>query len=105
MIYLSRINSTVDGAEVLIRIFSFVVQLGILLYVRDLITKTRNYYDERTCSLSDYSIIITNLPEKKGMRASLTNFLQSSLPKSYKAYQVTFLPEYEQFYQMEEEIN
>ena len=45
MIYISRINSHLDNAEVLVRIFSFVVNLGVLLYIRDLITKTRNYYD------------------------------------------------------------
>lgn len=45
MLYLSSINKHVDNAEIVIRIFSFVVQLGVLLYIRDLITKTRNYYD------------------------------------------------------------
>lgn len=75
MIYISSINSHLENAEVLVRIFSFVVHIGVLLYIRDLITKTRNYYDERTCSLSDYSIIVTNLPQKIGMRAKLTKLL------------------------------
>jgi hypothetical protein len=47
-----------------------------LLYIRDLITKTRNYYDERTCSLSDYSVMVTNLPRKKNTRKNLETFLE-----------------------------
>ena len=104
MIYISRINNHLDNAEVLVRVFSFVVHLGVLLYIRDLISKTRNYYDERTCSLSDYSIIVTNLPQKVGMRAKLKKLLENSMGKSYKTHQITFLPEYEDFYRMEEEI-
>ena len=57
MLYLSSMNKHVDNAEVMTRVLSFVVQMGVLLYIRDLISKTRNYYDERTCSLSDYSIL------------------------------------------------
>lgn len=98
MIYLSRITKSVDNAEIVVRVFSFMVQLGVLLYIRDLISKTRNYYDERTCSLSDYSILVTNIPERPGMRARLSNFLSSCLSKPYSAHQVTFLPEYEDFY-------
>jgi len=45
MLYISNINKHVDKAEVVTRIFSFVIQLGVLLYIRDLITKTGNYYD------------------------------------------------------------
>lgn len=87
------------------RAFSFIVQLGVLLYIRDLITKTRNYYDERTCSLSDYSILLTNLPERKGMRKCLLKFLATSLDKPYTPHQITFLPEYEKFYEMEEHVS
>lgn len=63
------------------RIFSFIVHLGVLAYIRDLITKTRNYYDERTCSLSDYSIIVTNVPERKGTRRKLMSLLQKYMDK------------------------
>jgi hypothetical protein len=104
MLYLSRMSKTVDNAEVVVRVFSFIVQLAVLLYIRDLISKTRNYYDERTCSLSDYSILVTNIPERPGMRARLTRFLSNGLPKPYSPHQVTFLPEYDDFYQMEDHI-
>ncbi len=104
MLSLSRLSNRVDNADVVVRVFSFVVQLGVLLYIRDLISKTRNYYDERTCSLSDYSILVTNIPERPGMRARLTHFLTTALPKPYTPHQITFLPEYQDFYQMEEKI-
>jgi uncharacterized protein YbcV (DUF1398 family) len=104
MLYLSRIPKEIDNAEVVVRVFSFIVQLGVLLYVRDLITKTRNYYDERTCSLSDYSILLTNLPERIGTRSKLINFLATGFEKPFSPHQITFLPEYEHFYEMEDHI-
>lgn len=105
MLYLSGMNKKVNNAEIVVRIFSFVVQFGFLLYIRDLITKTRNYYDERTCSLSDYSILVTNLPERAGMRNRLINFLATGLSKPYYPHQITFLPEYRDFYEMEDRIS
>jgi hypothetical protein len=105
MLYLSRMSKEVDNAEVVVRVFSFVVQFGVLLYIRDLITKTRNYYDERTCSLSDYSILVTNIPARTGMRDKLTKFLTTALSKPYYPHQITFLPEYKDFYQMEDHIS
>jgi hypothetical protein len=45
MIIYAQISSTVSNAELVVRIFSFIIQFGMLLYIRDLITKTRNYYD------------------------------------------------------------
>ena len=72
------------------------MQLGSLLYIRDLITKTRNYYDERTTSLSDYSLILHNLPKRKGTRKNLIKFLSQKFDQV--PTQVTFLPEYEVYY-------
>jgi hypothetical protein len=71
MIVYAEISGTVTNGEVVVRIFSFIIQFGMLLYIRDLITKTRNYYDERTCTLSDYSVLVTKLPKKKGTRKNL----------------------------------
>jgi len=96
MVKLARIQETVKGEEVVVRVLSFLVQLGILIYIRDLIIKTRNYYDERTCSLSDYSLMIRDLPKRKGTRANLVKFLNECFNKT--PYHVTFLPEYEAFY-------
>lgn len=45
MLYLSSMQEKVENAEIVVRVFSFVVQLGVLLYIRDLIGKTCSYYD------------------------------------------------------------
>jgi hypothetical protein len=42
-----------------------------LLYIRNRVTKLEEYYDERTTSLSDYSIIIKGLPRAKGIQKTL----------------------------------
>lgn len=75
MVRFARIIEKVDNAEIVTRVFAFVLHLAVLLYIRDLMAKTRSYYDERTCSLSDYSILLKNLPPKKGTKAKLMNLL------------------------------
>ena len=45
MVELARIQKTVSGEEVVVRVLSYIVQICLLVYIRDLIIKTRNYYD------------------------------------------------------------
>jgi hypothetical protein len=103
MVEVATISPHVDNGEVVVRGFSFVVQLMMLLYIRDLITKTKNYYNERNVSLSEFSIIVTGLPCKSGMRKNLEKFLETCFETPHKAYAITFLPEHEEYYAMEEE--
>lgn len=42
-----------------------------LLYIRNRITKLEAYYDERTTSLSDYSVFFKGLPPIKGIKLKL----------------------------------
>lgn len=42
-----------------------------LLYIRNRITKLEAYYDERTTSLSDYSVFFKGLPHMKGIEKNL----------------------------------
>lgn len=37
--------------------------------------KTLEYYDERTTSLSDYSLIVKNLPMKDGIQKGIKDFI------------------------------
>ena len=39
-----------------------------------MIVKTNGYYDERTTSLSDYSLIINNIPKQLGVEAKIRKF-------------------------------
>ena len=45
MVKLARIQADVSGEEILVRVLSYIVQICVLIYIRDLIIKTRNYYD------------------------------------------------------------
>lgn len=46
--------------------------------MRDNIKKLANYYDERNTSLSDYSIMMKNLPMTKGIQQKITRFFKES---------------------------
>ena len=46
-----------------------------LIYIRDHIQKTKEYYDEKTTTLSDYSLIFKNLPLKNGIQADIVRFV------------------------------
>ena len=91
MVEIARIQKVVTGSEVVARLSSFFMQLFTLVYIRDLVIKTRNYYDERTTSLSDYSIIVENLPQKSGNKGKILTFLKNSLGKEHKPTQITLI--------------
>lgn len=46
-----------------------------LLFIRDSIYKTYEYYDERMCSLSDYSLMFSKLPKIKGIKKRIRQYL------------------------------
>ncbi len=56
------------------RITGFIITLLTLTFMRDHLYKTEQYYDERRCSMSDYSIILSNLPKVKGVQNILKTF-------------------------------
>ena len=68
MVEMSRIEKTVPFEEQLLRIISFLLQLCFLIYMRDKIIKLEAYYDERTCSITDYAVIMKNIPRQVGLQ-------------------------------------
>ena len=58
------------------RISTWILQLIYLIYARNNLRKTAHYYDERTTSLSDYSILIKNLRPQKKIREKLQKVLK-----------------------------
>ncbi len=64
--------------EIIIRIVCFIAHLLTLIYIRDSIKKTYGYYDYKTTSLSDYSIIIKNLPDKTGIQQNIKDFINKN---------------------------
>ena len=55
-----------------------------LVFIRDTIYKTEQYYDERRCSLGDYSVLMTKLPEVDGIQALVRKFFDSGMSESFK---------------------
>lgn len=54
-----------------------------LIFIRDQTYKTEQYYDERRCSLGDYSILIANLPMIDGIQNSIRNFFKSGMKEPF----------------------
>ena len=80
----SRIETEVLGEEIVMRITSFIIHLLALVYIRDNILKTMEYYDEKTTSLSDYSLIIRNLPLKEGIQRSIKDLINSHFSSKWE---------------------
>lgn len=71
LVELSRIEYEVTNIEVALRVISFVLQALALIYIRNRIIKLEEYYDERTTSLSDFSIIIKGITKMKGIQGKI----------------------------------
>lgn len=50
--------------------------------MRDLIVKTIEYYDEKTTSLSDYSIQIKDIPLQDKVQSKINEFINEVFSKS-----------------------
>jgi hypothetical protein len=71
-----RTETIVTRGEIILRFSSFLIHLMALMYMRDTIRKTNDYYDERTTSLSDYSILMSNLPKKINTEKKIRDFFR-----------------------------
>ena len=67
-------GANVTTVHILIRIMSFLGLLFFLVYFRNASKHLNEYYDERNCTLSDYSVIISDLPFEKGYRKKFSDF-------------------------------
>lgn len=59
------------------------VHLFALIYIRDNIRKTYEYYDEKTTSLSDYTLIIKKMPLKDGIQKNIKDFINEGFKKDW----------------------
>jgi hypothetical protein len=80
-----RTELEVSHDEVILRLISFLIHLVGLVYMRDMIRKTNDYYDERTTSLSDYSVLFRNLPKKLGTEKRIREFLREGFRGGQKS--------------------
>ena len=72
---IARTDKVPNIYENVIRICSFIIHVLALLYIKDKIIKTWAYYDERESDLSDYTVIIKNIPAGLGIRGKLESFI------------------------------
>ena len=79
-----------SNSELILRITSFVLHLAALVYIRDNIRKTVQYYDEKTTSLSDYSFIMKNLPMKEGIQQNIKNFVNNKFKEDWQGFEDTY---------------
>jgi hypothetical protein len=96
----TRGEEVVTDEEIILRLCSFVIQLLCLAYVRDMISKTRNYYNERSTLISHYSVMIANLPKQAGADKRLRNFMRTALPVEYKVEDLILINELGEFFRI-----
>ena len=53
--------------------------------------KKDKYYKERNTDISDYSIIIKNIPKIKGIKGRLSNFFFASFSKPHRIEEIILL--------------
>lgn len=74
------------------RITDWAVQFFFLVYTRNKILKRGEYYDEKTTTLSDFSILIKHLQPQEHIQAKLKLFFHTFFSKPYEIQQITLLP-------------
>lgn len=92
--------------ESLIRVASFAIHLILLIYIRDKLLKLKEYFDERTASPSDYSMMIEDIPPSndpnRNIRALVTSKLNQEF-QSGKIVDIILIPDLKDFEEMEHE--
>jgi hypothetical protein len=100
---IARLEYEVTPSEQIIRVLSFVIQLLALVYIRDKLTKANAYYDEITTSMSDYSIIIKDIPVVAGVQAKVRRMLETFFSVPFKIEELLVIGHLKEFYELEHE--
>jgi hypothetical protein len=80
---------------------SFFIQLLGLIYIRDMIKKTRKYYNERSTLISHYSLMISNLPRQVGIDKKIREFMKKGFSESeYKVEDLIVINELSEFFKI-----
>ena len=91
-ILLSRIDGDIDELESMLRVSTFIIIMVTLLFIRDTIYKTEQYYDERMCSLSDYSLLISKLPQTEGTQSMIRKFFKEGMEEEFHIQEIILMP-------------
>lgn len=111
---IARTDKALKDYEVVLRIGSFIVHVLALLYIKDKIIKTWAYYDEMESDLSDYAVIVKNIPDElTGVKQRLTNFItndirfyqndQDQVGAPFEIHEIILIPEAERVHKIHQE--
>ena len=106
MVDLSRVEKKVTYDELLIRVAGFVIHLILLMYIRDKLIKLKEYFDERTASPSDYSMMIEDIPASQDPNRNIRALVASKLKEEFqgdKIVDIILIPDLKDFEEMEHE--
>ena len=85
---MSRIDADIDDLESMLRVSTFIIIMFTLLFIRDTIYKTEQYYDERRCSLGDYSLLISKIPDIDKIQGRVRRFFNEGMSESYPIQEI-----------------
>lgn len=105
---IARTDKVSKDYEVILRICSFIIHVLALLYIKDKISKTWEYYDEMESDLSDYAVIVKNIPEKvTGIKQRFEDFFSQEIKdeesKPYEIHEIILIPETERVHELHHE--
>lgn len=97
LILFLRAETVISPEEIILRFSSFLVQLLGLVYIRDTLRKTNNYYHESFTSLPNYSVLLSDIPRQTGLLRKLRGFLQEDDHAEFRIEELILLSETEGF--------
>lgn len=111
---IARTDKSQKDYEVVLRIGSFIIHVLALLYIKDKIIKTWAYYDEMESDLSDYAVIVKNIPDgTTHVKERLANFItkdvryfeneNDKVGSPFEIHEIILIPEAERVHKIHEE--
>lgn len=73
------------------RIVGFAIHLIALIGIRNMLSKEGKYYDERTCSLSDYSVLVSNIPKIYNTGKSIRKLFKEMFGKDTEVKELIYI--------------
>ena len=105
---IARTEKDSKDYEVVLRIGSFIIHVLTLLYIKDKIIKTWAYYDEMESDMSDYAVVVKNIPEgMRGINNKLATFLTKDIRaedgKPFEIFEIILVPDSEKVHHLSHE--
>jgi hypothetical protein len=105
---IARTDKKQKDYEIVLRIGSFIIHVLALLYIKDKIIKTWAYYDEMESDLSDYAVIIKNIPDgMTNIKERLSNFIEKEIVdesgKPFEIHEIILIPDSEKVHHLSHE--